>query len=69
MIILYFLSNIMENNEKSMSTTESDKDEEIMDTQDSYVLTLSQKAVTESQSDNSENEFHETLFEECSQVC
>lgn len=52
-----------------MSTTESDKDEEIMDTQDSYVLTLSQKAVTESQSTNPENEYHETLFEECSQVC
>ncbi|KAL2713079.1 DNA repair endonuclease XPF isoform X1 [Vespula squamosa] len=65
---LHKSNNIAENNEKSVSMTESDKDEEIMDTQDSYVLTLSQKAVTESQSTDPENEYNETLFEECSQI-
>ncbi|KAK2583994.1 hypothetical protein KPH14_006454 [Odynerus spinipes] len=54
--------------EKAESTTEPEKDEEIENTQDSYILTLSQKPTTESQSDLPENECHQTLFEECSQM-
>ncbi|KAI4498440.1 hypothetical protein M0802_006375 [Mischocyttarus mexicanus] len=65
-------NNTIENDEKSISTTETEDDEEMMDTQDSYILTLSQKSSTQSQSialeDEDEDEHHQTLFEECSQM-
>lgn len=64
-------NNIVDNDEKSI-TTESENEEEIIDTQDSYVLTLSQKTAIESQSialeNEDEDEHHQTLFEECSQM-
>ncbi|XP_015186628.1 PREDICTED: DNA repair endonuclease XPF isoform X1 [Polistes dominula] len=68
-------NNTPDNDDKSI-TTESENDEEILDTQDSYILTLTQKTATESQSiaqknedeDEDENEHHQTLFEDCSQM-
>ncbi|KYN39320.1 DNA repair endonuclease XPF, partial [Trachymyrmex septentrionalis] len=52
------------------STSESNTDEETEDTQDTYVLTLSQKCVEGTQSSTSTEEEikHQTLFEECSQL-
>ncbi|XP_018313372.1 DNA repair endonuclease XPF [Mycetomoellerius zeteki] len=51
------------------STSESNIDEETEDTQDTYVLTLSQKCVEGTQSNTSTEDIkHQTLFEECSQI-
>ncbi|KYN22936.1 DNA repair endonuclease XPF, partial [Trachymyrmex cornetzi] len=50
------------------STSESNTDEETENTQDTYVLTLSQKCVEGTQSTSTEDIKHQTLFEECSQL-
>ncbi|KYM86435.1 DNA repair endonuclease XPF, partial [Atta colombica] len=51
------------------STSESNTDEETEDTQDTYVLTLSQKCVEGTQASTSTEDIkHQTLFEECSQL-
>lgn len=49
-------------------TSESNTDKESQETQDIYVLTLSQKCAEEIQASTSTEVKHQTLFEECSQI-
>ena len=58
-----------EKNTKEESTSTEKTDDNENDEKDTYMLTLSQKVPEESQSDlATEDEKHQTLFEECSQI-
>ncbi|XP_076665620.1 DNA repair endonuclease XPF mei-9 isoform X1 [Andrena cerasifolii] len=57
--------------EKSAGKTpapEEKNDDDTNEEQDTYVLTLSQKVIEESQSGSSDENQHQTLFEDCSQI-